>query len=110
VECARDYASENGFGQELELACGTLSDLVGRNRPDLVLANLDRQTLLALADDLAAYGTAGARLLCSGLLVDQEAEVVARYSSLGLYLAHRREQDGWAALELACPESCEGDN
>ena len=108
VECARDYASENGFGQELELVCGTLSDLAGRIRPDLVLANLDLQTLLALADDLAAYGTAGARLLCSGVLVDQEAEVVARYSSLGLYLATRREQDGWVALELVRLESCEG--
>lgn len=108
VECARDYASANGFGQELEWVCGTLSDLAGHRRPDLVLANLDRQTLLALADDLAAYGTAGARLLFSGVLVDQEVEVVARYSTLGLYLANRREQDGWVALELACPESCEG--
>jgi ribosomal protein L11 methyltransferase len=108
VECARDYASQNGFGQELELVCGMLSDLVERVRPDLVLANLDRQTLLALADDLAAYGTAGARLLCSGLLVDQEAEVAARYSKFGLYPTNRREQDGWVALELACPESCEG--
>ena len=69
---------------------------------------LGRQTLLALADDLAAYGTAGARLLCSGLLVDQEIKVVVRYSNLGLYLADRREQEGWVAFELAGPESCEG--
>jgi ribosomal protein L11 methyltransferase len=108
VDCARDYAKENGFGQELELVCGTLSDLAGRTRPDLVLANLDRQTLLALADDLAAYGTVGARLLFSGVLIDQEAEVVERYSRFGLYLANRREQDGWVALELVRAESCEG--
>jgi ribosomal protein L11 methyltransferase len=108
VECASDYASENSFGQELELVCGKLSDLAGRSRPDLVLANLDRQTLLALAEDLAAYGRTGARLLFSGLLVDQEVEVVACYSSLGLYLTNRREQEGWVALELTRPESCEG--
>lgn len=108
VECARDYARENKFGAELEIVCGTVSDLPGRIRPDVVLANLDRQTLLALADDLAAYGAEGARLLCSGLLVDQEAEIVARYSSLGLYPANRREQDGWVALELVRSESCEG--
>lgn len=110
VDCARDYARENGFGPESELVCGTLSDLAGRTRPDLVLANLDRQTLLALADDLASYGTAGARLLLSGVLVDQEAEVVERYSRFGLYVANRREQDGWVALELARPESCEGNS
>lgn len=108
VECARDYASRNGFGRELELLCGTLSDLTGSIRPDLVLANLDRQTLLALADDLAAYGLAGSRLLFSGVLVDQVDEVMARYAGFGLYLADRREQDGWVGLELARPESCEG--
>lgn len=108
VECARDYAGENGFGQELQLVCGTLSDVAGRIRPDLVLANLDRQTLLALADDLAAYGAAGSRLLFSGVLVDQVEEVTARYAGLGLYPADRREQDGWVALELTRPESCEG--
>ena len=73
-----------------------------------MLANLDRQTLLALADDLAAYGTSGASLLCSGLLVDQEVEVVAQYSILGLYLANRSEQDGGWRLKWARPESCEG--
>jgi ribosomal protein L11 methyltransferase len=108
VECARDYAQENRFGPELELVCGTLQDLSGRARPDVVLANLDRQTLLQLADELAAYGAGGARLLFSGVLVDQEAEVMARYSTLGLYLAHRRQQDGWVALELLSAQSCEG--
>ena len=108
VECAREYARENRFGPELELVCRTLQDFGERPRPDLVLANLDRQTLLLLAEELAAYGAAGARLLFSGVLVDQEAEVVGRYAELGLYLAERREQDGWVALELQGVESCEG--
>lgn len=108
VECARDYARENRFGAELELVCGTLQDLGGRTRPDLVLANLDRQTLLLLAEELAAYGVAGSRLLLSGVLADQEAEVVGRYAALGLYLAARREQEGWVALELRSAEPCEG--
>ena len=108
VECAREYARENRFGSELEVICGTLQDLGGEAPPDLVLANLDRQTLLLLADELAAYGLAGARLLLSGVLADQEAEVVARYAALGLYLAARREQEGWVALELVRAEPCEG--
>lgn len=108
VECAREYGRENGFGQELAFVCGTLHALVGGDRPDVVLANLDRLTLLTLAEELASYGVGGARLLFSGVLVDQEPEVVARYAERGLYLADRREQEGWVALELRAAEPCEG--
>ena len=110
IECARDYVRDNGLDGRIELVCGTLEDIECQGRPlvNLVLANIDRQTLVLLAEGLAAYGLAGARLLLSGLLVDQQAEIVERFSHLGLALARRREQDGWVALELLRPESCEG--
>ncbi len=108
VDCARDYAKENGFNQELELVCGTLSDLAGRIDPDLVLANLDRQTLLLLRDELTVYVSHGARLLLSGILLDQEQEILEAFSTAGALFSQRREQDGWVALELLRAEPCEG--
>jgi ribosomal protein L11 methyltransferase len=74
VDCARDYATENGFGNGLEFRCGMLEevDLHGELRPDLVLANLDRQTLLLLCDAFARYLSHGARHLLSGILIEQE--------------------------------------
>jgi ribosomal protein L11 methyltransferase len=109
VDCARDYATENGFEGSLEFRCGTLEevDRQGERRPDLVLANLDRQTLL-LCDELAQYVSHGARLLLSGILLDQEQEIVEVYSKVGAMLSQRREQDGWVGLELLMVESCEG--
>ena len=110
VNCARDYATENGFGGHLEFRCGTLEDVDrhGELRPDLVLANLDRQTLLLLRDELAQYVSHGARLLLSGILLDQEQEIVEAFSKVGALLVQRREQEGWVALELLMAESCEG--
>jgi ribosomal protein L11 methyltransferase len=110
VDCARDYATENGFGDNLEFRCGTLeeADRQGQLRPDLVLANLDRQTLLLLCDELAQYVSHGARLLLSGILLDQEQEIVEAFSKVGAVLSQRREQDGWVGLELLMVESCEG--
>jgi ribosomal protein L11 methyltransferase len=110
VDCARDYAKENGFGDNLEFRCGTLEEVdpQGALRPDLVLANLDRQTLLLLCDDLAQYVSHGARLLLSGILLDQEQEIVEAFSKIGAMLSQRREQDGWVALEMLKLESCEG--
>ena len=110
VDCARDYATENRFGDHLEFRCGTLEilDRQGALRPDLVLANLDRQTLLLLCDELAQYVSHGARLLLSGILLEQEQEIVEAFSKIGAMLSQRRELDGWVALELLLVESCEG--
>ena len=110
VDCARGYAAENGFGNHLEFRCGTLEDIdrQGALRPDLVLANLDRQTLLLLCDTLAQYVGHGARLLLSGILLDQEQEIVSAFSKVGAMLSQRREQEGWVALELLMVEPCEG--
>jgi ribosomal protein L11 methyltransferase len=110
MECARDYVGDNQIGDRVELLCGTLEDLTQRGRPpvDLVLANIDRQTLLQLADELASYGRAGAKILLSGILLDQTAEIIERFSAAGLACVERREQDGWVALALVQPEPCEG--
>ena len=110
VDCARDYAEENGFRDHLEFRCGTLErvDRHGELRPDLVLANLDRQTLLLLCDALTGYASHGARLLLSGILIEQEQEIVEAFSKAGATLVERREQEGWLALELLLAESCEG--
>ena len=85
VDCARDYAVENGFGDNLEFRCGTLEgvDRQGALRPDLVLANFDCQTLLLLCDELAQYVNHGARRLLSGILLDQEQEIVEVFSKVG---------------------------
>ncbi len=110
VECAQDYVRMNGLESRIQLHCGTLEDV--RDRPlspgALVLANLDRATLLAASADLARYAAHGARLLLSGLLLEQEAEVLDRYAERGLARAGRNEREGWVALELIMPESCEG--
>lgn len=110
VDCARGYAKENGFGNNLEFRCGTLEevDRQGELRPDLVLANLDRQTLLQLCDELAQYVSHGARLYLSGILLDQEQEIVEAFSKVDVMLVQRREQEGWVALELLMVKSCEG--
>lgn len=110
VDCARGYVKENGFGNNLEFRCGTLEkvDRQVELRPDLVLANLDGETLLLLCDQLAQYASYGARLLLSGILLDQEQEIVEAFSKVDVMLVQRREQDGWVALELLMGESCEG--
>ena len=110
IECARDYAQVNGFDVRLTLAVENAQRQKSHHRfePTLVLANLDRQTLLNAAETLCGYASGGARLLLSGLLIDQRAEIEAAYAGHGVYVRASRERDGWIALEATGMESCDG--
>jgi len=67
------------------------------------------QTVLDLADDLACSALQGASIMVSGILVEQQAEIVDRFSSLGFACLERRVEDGWTALKFLRPESCDGE-
>jgi ribosomal protein L11 methyltransferase len=110
VDCAREYVALNGLNDQIDIIAGTLADLPqGRGTTaDLVLANLDRQTVLNLADDLACSALRGASLMVSGILIEQQTEIVDRLSGLGLVCLERREDEGWVAVKFLRPESCEG--
>ena len=54
AECAEEYLALNHVDDRIDIIAGTLDDLPERKQriADLVLANLDRQTILDLAGDL----------------------------------------------------------
>jgi ribosomal protein L11 methyltransferase len=111
VDCARENVELNHLSDRIEIVCGTLADLEPERtmNTELVLANLDRQTVLNLADSLAALAMRGASMLVSGILAEQEAEIVDHCSSFGLVCSQRREEEGWVAMKFLKPESCDGE-
>ena len=111
VDCAREYVVLNGLNDQIDIIAGTLADLPqGRGtNADLVLANLDRQTVLDLADDLVCSALRGASIMVSGILIEQQTEIVDRFSSLGLACVEWREEEGWVAMKFLRAESCEGE-
>lgn len=112
VDCAREYVGLNGLHDRIEIIGGTLADLLQgkRTTPDLVLANLDRQTILDVSDDLAGFALRGARIMVSGILVEQQAEIRDRFSSLGCVCVGQCEEEGWVAMKFLRPESCDGES
>lgn len=106
IDCAREAALVNGFGPELILQCGEMRDLDPSQSFRLVVANLDQRTLTDLAEELACRSSD--RLLVSGVLSDQGAEVAEVFGKAGLYPGAIREEDGWLAMEFLRAQSCEG--
>lgn len=95
VPIARRNAIVNGVPEVLVLAGGVTAV---RGTFDLVVANLLAEPLIHSARALAARVAPGGRLVCSGLLADQAATVVAAYPAWRV-VGDRREDD-WVTLTL----------
>jgi ribosomal protein L11 methyltransferase len=99
IECAREYTVVNGFGEELELRVAELAEL-DREEFDLVLANLDRNTLVKNLDCFHRFVKSGGCLLISGLQRDDETEISESLEAAGWMVVDKRWRDEWLALEL----------
>jgi ribosomal protein L11 methyltransferase len=99
IECALEYAVANDFGTELELRVAAPEDL-GPERFDLVLANLDRNTLLRYCAGFRKHVRAGGKLLISGLQSEDFQDISGAAARTGWRIHSRRERAEWIALEL----------
>lgn len=99
IECATECAAVNGFGSELAFQVAPLEDL-DAGRFDLVLANLDRKTLLHHFADINAHLLPGGTMLVSGLLQEDYEEICAALDAAGWAVVQRKDRDEWMALSL----------
>lgn len=93
---ARENAASNGV--EITLKLGDANTLSGNF--DIIIANINRNILLADMDKYAAVLNAGGTLLLSGFYEADEAALVSKANTLGLLLHSKKTRDGWAALQL----------
>ena len=66
---------------------------------DVILANLTGALLIAAAERLRRLANAGGRLILSGFMTHEEADVRSAYSAFSI--EHRDEEDGWVGVTLA---------
>ncbi len=109
IACAREAATVNGFGSELEFRVEALGEAQGPDRrgADLALANLDAQTFLRAARDLLGWLKPGGRLLVSGVLEEDRKEIERAFAQAGAVPHAVHVRDGWLAMEVLAGEACE---
>ena len=106
VDNARHNAVINGVDDRLTALLGDASILIDKVKGtfDIVMANINRNILLA---DMAAFVTKmapGATLLLSGFYTEDVPLLVAKAEELGLTLTAQREDQNWASLRFANKE------
>jgi ribosomal protein L11 methyltransferase len=104
VAVARQNAQLNGLADSVRVvkSDGLATAAIRRRSPfDLICANILAKPLERLAPTIAHRLTARGRAVLSGLMADQEAEVLAAYRGAGLALERRLRLGDWSVLMLA---------
>ena len=95
----RENVAMNGVADRVEPMLGDVGRIAGR-RYDFILANINRNILLADMDAYTATLPAGGRLVMSGILEADIPCIVEKAGTLGLDFGGKRLLKGWAAVRF----------
>jgi len=104
IDCAKDYAVINGFSEELDLRGCRIEELVSHPY-EFILANIDRKTILEISSGLSRLRSSETQLFLSGLLEEDESDVVERLTRHGWAQRAIRAREGWIALQFGVASS-----
>lgn len=93
---AVENAATNGVDIDLRLGDATSID----GTYDVIIANINRNILLADMERYAAALNPGGSLLLSGFYEADEGVLTAKANTLGMVLRNKKNRDGWAAIQL----------
>ncbi len=99
VENSRENAELNGV-EFNRLVLGKLEEILSGKPYDVVLANINRNVLLADAEALRDNIRAGGRAYLSGILSQDEIQVIDHYSQAGFTHVRTVAREDWRALEF----------
>jgi len=97
IDTARENNNKNDTGSEIELVKGDLTS-IPNSEFDIIVANLNRNTLLYLKNDIYTRCKKGGILLLSGILTLDEESVVESYASVGFVSSEVFHEAEWSAL------------
>jgi ribosomal protein L11 methyltransferase len=106
VKNSRENADTNGVGDELILGVGSVQEIredkFAFNKAPLVVANILAPVIVRLFDaGLADLIEEHGAIILSGILQEQEQNVIEAGQAKGLRMNERRQMGDWVALTLS---------
>lgn len=94
---AEEAALLNGIAEQISVLLGTV-EVVESRKYDMVLANINRNIILNDIDRYVEALNNGGKLLLSGFLVEDIADITTSASERGLCPIAQSEEEGWVCL------------
>jgi len=93
----KENCSLNNVTDSVETVSGEIGS-IEENNFDLILANIQKNVLLEIADSIKQKTSAGGYVILSGLLQEDEKYIVDRFSKIGFQKTDFAKMDEWIAL------------
>lgn len=97
VDNATENAQLNNASEKTEFKCAEIGE-IDKIQYDLILANIHKSVLMELTVDLVKFMHAGSILILSGLLAQDEEDIVKLYESFNITMIEKSQLDEWIAL------------
>jgi len=106
VRNSRENADKNGIGEEFIIGQGSVTEVLSGQfaytQAPLVVANILAPIIIRLfGDGLADLAESGGRVVLSGILQEQEQNVLDAAQAKGLVFSGRKQMGDWVALALS---------
>jgi ribosomal protein L11 methyltransferase len=89
----------NGVEDSVEVLTGEIGD-VDESDFDLILANIQKNVLMEIADKIKSILKSGGIIILSGLLESDKSDIEIKYHSLGFKTVQVEAMDEWIAVVL----------
>lgn len=89
----------NNESDRIQVIEGIINDVekIGFN---LILANIQKNILIEIADEISNKIKKGGIVILSGLMIGDESDVISQYKAVGFGLVETKTMDEWIALVL----------
>jgi ribosomal protein L11 methyltransferase len=95
----RENCGLNVVNKEVDIRLGEIKD-IPENNFDLIMANIQKNILLDMAEEIKCRLKPGGLIILSGLLYNDEEDIVKKYSSLDFEMLEKKSLDEWIALKF----------
>lgn len=89
----------NGVEDKVKVILGEIKDIKEDNF-DLITANIQKNILIMIADEMKLRLVKKGLLILSGLLLNDESDIMKVYNSIGFELLEKKQMDEWISLVL----------
>lgn len=93
----KENSSLNNIADRIDVRQCELKN-VTENNFDLIAANIQKNILIEIADEIRKRISTNGKIILSGLLITDEPEIISKYNSLGFRFIDKLQIDEWIGL------------